>query len=47
MGKFVYDGVEIDQSKHEVKIAGKPLIPTQVYTLGTVDMFTFGKFFQK
>ncbi|MBS4208517.1 bifunctional UDP-sugar hydrolase/5'-nucleotidase [Bacillus sp. FJAT-50079] len=45
MGKFVYYGIGIDREKHEVKIGGQPLIPTQDYTLGTVDMFTFGKFF--
>lgn len=45
MGAFVYYGVEIDRSKHEVNIAGKPLIPEKIYKLGTIDMFTFGPFF--
>ncbi|MEK3887772.1 bifunctional metallophosphatase/5'-nucleotidase [Bacillus sp. FSL K6-3431] len=45
MGKFIYYGIEINRSKLEVEIAGKPLDPERIYKLGTIDMFTFGKFF--
>lgn len=45
MGKFVYCGIEINHSQLDVTIAGKPLVPDKIYKLGTIDMFTFGKFF--
>ena len=35
MGTFIYQGVELDRGRHEVKIAGKPLIPDQIYKLAT------------
>lgn len=45
MGCFVYHGVEMDKSTREVYIGGNILDPEKTYTLGTTDMFTFGKFF--
>lgn len=45
MGKFVYEGIEMDRLHHLVEIAGKPLDPKETYTLATTDMFTFGRFF--
>lgn len=45
MGRFIYQGIELDRGQHEVKIAGKILIPDQIYKLATTDMFTFGKYF--
>ncbi|CAM4152587.1 bifunctional metallophosphatase/5'-nucleotidase [Lederbergia lenta] len=45
MGKFIYRGIEINRSKLDATIAGKSLEPDKIYKLGTIDMFTFGKFF--
>jgi 5'-nucleotidase len=50
MGKMIYDGVEIIPDTipgnklllKEVLINGEPLEPERVYTVGTIDMFTFG-----
>lgn len=45
MGAFVFHQIKMDRSRHIVKIAGKPLLPEKIYTLGTIDLFTFGQFF--
>ncbi|MCR2823118.1 bifunctional metallophosphatase/5'-nucleotidase [Lederbergia panacisoli] len=45
MGAFVHYGVEIDKEEQQVFIKGNPIDPEKTYTLGTTDMFTFGRFF--
>ncbi|WP_062109368.1 bifunctional metallophosphatase/5'-nucleotidase [Bacillus niameyensis] len=45
MGIFVFRGIELDKAQLQVKINGQLLDPERLYKLGTVDMFTFGKFF--
>ncbi|MBO0992062.1 bifunctional metallophosphatase/5'-nucleotidase [Bacillus sp. SD088] len=45
MGKFVYRGIEVDKEELQVQINGEPLDSERTYKLGTVDLFTFGKYF--
>ncbi|MBS4200181.1 bifunctional metallophosphatase/5'-nucleotidase [Bacillus sp. FJAT-49732] len=45
MGAFVHYGVVVDKKEQQVLIKGFPIDPEKTYTLGTTDMFTFGKFF--
>ncbi len=45
MGKFVYRGIEVDKEELQVLINGAPINPERLYKLGTVDLFTFGKYF--
>lgn len=44
MGKFVYHEIQYDAESQSIKIAGKPLVRNKIYTLATLDMFTFGVF---
>ncbi|GIN56676.1 putative metallophosphoesterase YunD [Lederbergia ruris] len=45
MGKFVYRGIEVDKEKLQIQINGEPIDSERMYKLGTVDLFTFGKYF--
>ncbi|WP_325167435.1 bifunctional metallophosphatase/5'-nucleotidase [Lederbergia citri] len=45
MGVFVHCGVDVDKIEQQVLIKGVPIDPEKTYTLGTTDMFTFGRFF--
>ncbi|MBS4178544.1 bifunctional metallophosphatase/5'-nucleotidase [Lederbergia citrea] len=45
MGAFIFHGIIIDKSHHEIYIGEEPINPDKIYKLGTTDMFTFGKFF--
>ncbi|MFT4412935.1 bifunctional metallophosphatase/5'-nucleotidase [Fredinandcohnia humi] len=53
MGKMVYDGVEIkakrlsDGMRHitDIKINGEEIDPDKIYSVATIDMFTFGMLF--
>lgn len=53
MGKMVYDGVELKSTKlsdgmrhiTEIKINGKEIDPDRMYSVATIDMFTFGRLF--
>lgn len=45
MGIFVYEGIIFDYERGEIFINGNPLEEENMYTLATVDMFTFGRFF--
>ncbi|WP_408007509.1 bifunctional metallophosphatase/5'-nucleotidase [Pseudalkalibacillus sp. A8] len=51
MGRMVFDGVEIkgeemeDGEYHvqEISINGEPIVPERIYSVGAIDMFTFGR----
>ncbi len=51
MGRMVFDGVEIEGEELEdgeyhvqkITINGEPIAPEKVYSIGAIDMFTFGR----
>ncbi|WP_338750980.1 bifunctional UDP-sugar hydrolase/5'-nucleotidase [Bacillus sp. FJAT-52991] len=46
MGQFVYDKLEVDPIHYHFKIDGQEIEADKRYRLATLDMFTFGHFFQ-
>ena len=45
MGVFLIDGLSVIESKREFYINGKMIDDDKIYTVGTLDMYSFGRFF--
>jgi 5'-nucleotidase len=45
LGKMLFTGIDVEHSGESIKVLGQPLKRGQLYSLATLDMYTFGYLF--